>query len=163
MKRILNNLKYWKLFGPTVISSSRSFEKLHFVVVKTAYLHTNHKEIEFQLANQVNKKKIILPSISHIMIKASKRFLNEILSETKLSSSINSKHQLTSLKDTFLSDFEELIPCLHAFLKEISIIKFFSLFVANTGLIIRHSDYPKRDDLSSNQSCYLCLDWKLLY
>lgn len=43
-----------RLFGPTVITSTRPMERLHISAVKTAYIHTNHKEVEEQLMNQVS-------------------------------------------------------------------------------------------------------------
>lgn len=42
-----------KLFGPTSITSTRGFEKMHYSYVKMAFLLTNRKNVIPQLINQV--------------------------------------------------------------------------------------------------------------
>lgn len=42
-----------RLFGPTSITSTRSFEKMHYFVVKLAFLLTNRKNVIPQLVTQV--------------------------------------------------------------------------------------------------------------
>jgi hypothetical protein len=49
----LHKIKRIRLFGPTEITSTRSFERLHITVIKTGYEHTNHRNVEAQLANNV--------------------------------------------------------------------------------------------------------------
>ncbi len=43
-----------RLFGPTSITATRSFEKFHYFVVKLAFLLTNRKNVIPQLVSQVN-------------------------------------------------------------------------------------------------------------